>query len=400
MAFSLAVGFLIGLEREYRMKEDIFAGIRTFPLISLLGTLSAYIYDSYWGGIFFLTFGGLIALMVLNFYFSGREHRGITTEVATVITFILGIMVYLGMYYETAALSIVITLILALKETLEGFVRRLSEEDIRNILKFIAITVLVYPILPDRNYGPFGAFNPREIWRMVVIVSAIDFFAYVLLRWRGRKYIWLWGLVGGLMSSTAVSFNFARLSWKYPDMVRSLLAGIILAWSVMNIRVIVLSGIINPSVALIVAVPMVLLTVIYSIVAFRSLRGIFVEREGEEFQFSNPFHLRNALQFGLIYMVVIFVAKVLSFYYGERGIYLASFISGIIDVDAITLSLSGLAREELSEIIAARGILIAVASNTLFKYIYVLIFGRPPLRKSLLILTILTFVVVGVFIAL
>ncbi len=397
LAFSLAVGFLIGLEREHRMKEDIFAGIRTFPLISLMGTLSAYIYENYWKGIFLLTFGGLLILTLMNFYMSAREHRGITTEITALITFILGIMVYMSMYYEAAALSIVITLILALKETLEGFVRKLSEEDIRNILKFIAITVLIFPILPDRYYGPFDAFNPREIWKMVIIVSSIDFLAYVLLRWKGHRYIWLWGAIGGLMSSTAVSFNFARMSRKYPSLRDSLTAGIILAWTVMNIRVLVLTGLINPGISLMLMAPMLTLTLIYSLAVALYLKKHLTASREATFNFSNPFHIRNALQFGAIYMLVIFAARALSHFLGERGIYLASFLSGIIDVDAITLSLSQMARSELPPKVATSGILIAVLSNAFFKYTYVAIFGERSLRKVLLIILLITAGVVAGF---
>jgi len=398
LAFSLAVGFLIGLEREYRMKEDIFAGIRTFPLISLLGTLSAYIYDNYWRGIFFLTFGGVLTLTLMNFYFSAKEHRGITTEITALLTFILGIMVYMGMYYEAGALSITITLILALKETLEGFVHRLSEEDIRNILKFIAITALIFPLLPDRYYGPFDAFNPREIWKMVIIVSSIDFLAYILLRWKGHRYIWLWGAIGGLMSSTAVSFNFARMSRKYPSLRDSLIAGIILAWLVMNIRVLVLTGIVNPPIALKLLLPMLLLSIIYSAGVAFYLKKHLTAQQAATFNFSNPFHIRNALQFGAIYMVVVFAARLLSHYLGEKGIYLASFLSGIIDVDAITLSLSQMSRSTLALETATAGILIAVLSNAFFKYMYVAIFGDKGLRKALLVILITTALVVAGFI--
>ncbi len=334
----------------------------------------------------------------MNFYFSAKEHRGTTTEITALLTFILGIMVYMGMYYEAGALSITITLILALKETLEGFVHRLSEEDIRNILKFIAITALIFPLLPDRYYGPFDAFNPREIWKMVIIVSSIDFLAYILLRWKGHRYIWLWGAIGGLMSSTAVSFNFARMSRKYPSLRDSLIAGIILAWLVMNIRVLVLTGIVNPPIALKLLLPMLLLSIIYSAGVAFYLKKHLTAQQAATFNFSNPFHIRNALQFGAIYMVVVFAARLLSHYLGEKGIYIASFLSGIIDVDAITLSLSQMSRSTLALETATAGILIAVLSNAFFKYMYVAIFGDKGLRKVLLVILITTALVVAGFI--
>ena len=392
--FSIAAGLLIGLEREHRTKTEIFAGIRTFPLISLLGMLSGLIFDKYWEGILYYTFGGIVILAAINYFLEYKKDIGSTTEIATFIAFIIGFLIYYEHYYIAALLSVVTTVLLALKRTLESFAKEISEEDLFAILKFAIVTVVIFPLLPDKDYGPFGAINPKNIWEMVVLVSVIDFIAYVILRWKGTKTLWITGIVGGMISSTAVSYELSKLSKKYKAVTYSALFGIILAWLVMNFRVLFLSGVTNLKLMISVFLPIFILSVIYLcliIYIYIKNRLKIAEASQQEIPFTNPFQISSAIQFGLIYAAVIFVTKALQHFYGTKGVFLASFFSGIIDVDAITLSLSTLSKDGVLEnIIASKGIILAVVSNSIFKYIYIFIFGNREIVRYMTVFMLIT----------
>ncbi len=402
LVFSLFTGLLIGLEREHRSQQETFAGIRTFPLISILGTLTGFINDVYIQGFLYIVLLGIIALIVLNFYLEYPRDIGATTEIAILISFIIGVLIYYGHFYVAAFLSVITTFLLALKRTLENFAKKLSQDDIFAILKFALVTVVIYPLLPDKNMGPFQAFNPKSIWEMVVIVSTLDFISYLILRWKGTKTLWLTGIVGGLISSTAVSYELAKLSKRYPAVVYSALFGIVLAWLIMNFRVVFLSAVVNMELSLKVLVPMGVISigyVIFIIFLYIKNREKIMETSSQEVNFTNPYEISSAIQFGAIYAGVIFMVKVLNHYYGSSGLYIASLISGIIDVDAITLSLSNLAKEKaIPDMVALKGIVIAAVSNAFFKAGYVHIFGDRYVAKFIWILFVITLVLGGFFI--
>ena len=397
--FSMASGLLIGLEREHRTKTEIFAGIRTFPLISLLGMLSGLIFDKYWDGILYFTFGAIALLAIINYYMEYQKDIGSTTEIATFIAFIIGLLIYYEHYYIAAFLSVATTGLLALKRTLEGFAKNISEEDLFAIIKFVLVTVVIYPLLPDKSYGPFNAINPRNIWEMVVLVSVIDFIAYIILRWKGTKTLWITGVIGGMISSTAVSYELAKLSKRYSAVIYSAFFGIVLAWLIMNFRVLILAGIVNFHISMILALPLVLLSLIYIVILgfifFRKKEDIRKNSQ-QEIPFSNPFQISSALQFGLIYGVILFATKALNYYLGTKGVFIASFLSGVIDVDAITLSLSNMAKQgSIENIIAAKSIMLAVVSNSIFKYLYIFLFGDKTLVKEMALITVIT-IILGV----
>jgi len=385
--FSMAAGLLIGLEREHRTKKEVFAGIRTFPLISVLGMLSGFISDKYWDGILYFTFGAVVLLAVINYYLEYQKDIGSTTEIATFIAFIIGLLIYYEHYYIAAFLSVATTGLLALKRTLEKFAKNISEEDIFAILKFALVTVVIYPLLPDRNYGPFDAINPKNIWEMVVLVSVIDFLAYVILRWKGTRTLWITGVIGGMISSTAVSYELAKLSRRYSVVTHSALFGIVLAWLIMNFRVLFLSGVVNTEVMFTLLSPVLALSAMYAVligyIYFRN-RTQLTHSSQQEIPFTNPFQISSALQFGIIYGIIIFATKALQHYYGSKGVYIASFISGVIDVDAITLSLSTLAKNgTLTAAIAAKAIIVAIVSNSIFKFLYIFMFGNKTLVRNM-----------------
>ena len=399
--FSLTIGLLIGLEREHRTKQETFAGIRTFPLISVLGTLSALIYEEYWQGVFWVISLGIVALILINFFLEYQRDIGATTEVAILISYLLGVLIYYEHYYVSAVIAVLTTFLLALKRTLENFAKKISQDDILAILKFAIVTIVIYPLLPDKYIGPFNAFNLKNIWEVVVIVSSLDLVSYLILRWKGTKTLWLTGVVGGLISSTAVSYELAKLSRKYPSVLYSALFGIILAWLIMNFRVIFLASVVNPSIVVDISVPMVAISVGYIVyigyIFFRYRENI-TEMSSQEINFTNPYEISSAIQFAAIYAVVIFLVKVLNVYYGSSGVYIASLISGVIDVDAITLSLSSMAKNGgIETSVAVKGIVLAALSNAFFKSFYVQIFGDRFVAKYIWILFLITILIGGFF---
>ena len=397
--FSLVLGFLIGLEREYKVKEEVFAGIRTFPLISLLGLISAFVNDKFWNEALLISFLAIIGFSLVNFFLEYAKYKGVTTEVSILITFLIGVLTYHNQYYTALFIALLTTLILALKKPLENFAKSLYFQDVMTILKFAFLTAVIYPILPDKSYGPFDAFNPKEIWKVVIIISAIDFIGYFLLRWKGAKSLVLVGFFGGLVSSTAITYNFSILSRKL-EKKEILILGIIIAWIVMNLRIIFLAGIFNINLLALIlpAFLTIIATQLFFIKKYSKYLNSYSEEENTN-QFQETFSILNILQFAFIYAVVVFLMKALKYYYGLVGIYFVSFISGVIDVDAITISASNLTKSGSIELIfGAIIILLAVFSNTMFKYIYVLIFADDYLKKEILKITLFTLVLLIFFV--
>ncbi|RUM56863.1 MAG: MgtC/SapB family protein [Persephonella sp.] len=398
--FSLGLGLIIGLEREHRTKlGETFAGIRTIPLITILGTLSAYIYENYWDKVFYFTFGAIVLYTILNFYLEYQKDVGITTEITILIAYTIGIFVYFEQFYTATILTVITAVLLALKNVLESFAKKLSQEDIVAILKFIIITAVIYPILPDKNIGWFNAFNIKDIWKMVIIVSTLDFIGYALLKWKGVKTLWLNGIIGGLVSSTAVSYELAKKTKEYPSLVNSATLGISVAWTIMNFRVIFLAGIISIELAKLIIIPLVLISIGFLLAIWfkQKMKRRLYTKDSSNLNINNPFEIRSALQFGFIYALIVFSVKALDFYLGNEGIYLASLISGVIDVDAITLSISRFfANGRIEMDVAVKGILLAVLSNSFFKFGYIYFFGTKELAKNififLLIITVITLI--------
>jgi uncharacterized membrane protein (DUF4010 family) len=397
--FSLVLGFLIGLEREYKVKEEVFAGVRTFPLISLLGLLSAFINDKFWNEALLISFLAIIGFSLVNFFLEYTKDKGVTTEISVLITFLIGVLTYHNQYYTALFIALLTTLILALKKPLENFAKSLYFQDVMTILKFAFLTAVIYPILPEKSYGPFDAFNPKEIWKVVIIISAIDFIGYFLLRWKGAKSLVLVGFFGGLVSSTAVTYNFSILSKKL-EKKEILILGIIIAWIIMNLRIMILVGIFNINLLTLIFPGFLIIIVVQLAFVKKYYKYLNSQIEEENAnQFQEAFSILNILQFAFIYATVVFLIKALKYYYGLIGMYFISFISGVIDVDAITISASNLTKSGSIELIfGAAIILLAVLSNTIFKYIYVLIFADNYLKKEMFKMTLFTVVPLIIFI--
>ena len=389
---ALGIGLLIGIQREAEFDQPegkIAAGSRTFALISLAGFVLALASRETGSGLPFL--GGLIAmagLLILGYYADLIVAKpGMTTEMAAIVAYGTGGLAYWGPLPLAAALGVTITALLSLKPQMRSFTHALTREDIYATVKFAVISVLVLPLLPNQAYGPppFDVFNPFHIWLMVVFISGISFLGYVLIKLVGaQRGIGLTGLLGGIASSTAVTLSFARRSHDEEELSNPFALAILVAWAVMFVRLLVIIVALAPRLAQALVVPMMASAIVG---LFYSGYLYFVKWEvrQESLEFENPFELGPALRFGLIYAVVLFVARAAQVYFGDVGIYVSSFVSGLVGVDAIALSIVDLldGGAALGLVTATRAIVIAAMANTLFKGIFALAVGAPALRRAL-----------------
>jgi uncharacterized membrane protein (DUF4010 family) len=391
-ATALAIGLLVGLQREYALgerREKLFAGVRTFPMLALAGCTGGLLNEltgTPWPLIAILaTFGGLIMLAYRANTALGR--MGVTTETSAMVTLLIGVICYYELYALAAAIGVVTTVLLSLKVEMHRFVERLSRQDLFATLKFAVITIVVLPVLPNQNYGPppLDVFNPYRIWLMVVFISGISFLGYALIKILGPKQgIGLSGLLGGLVSSTAVTISFAQRSRDNAKLARPLAFAIAVSWTTMFLRVLVIVGALNFPLMQLLLAPLLVsafLGLLYGGYLYLTQRT----EETGAVEFSNPFELSPALKFGLLYTLILVISRAAQVYLGDVGVYLSSVLAGLADLNAISLSLAELSQAgaELGMDVAARALVFASVSNTIVKGGIVLTIGSPRLRRVL-----------------
>jgi uncharacterized membrane protein (DUF4010 family) len=386
---ALGLGVLLGLERERTKTELGFAGVRTFALLSLGGGIAAFLdgpLQKPWLAL--AVFAAAAALVVVSYGISAqRGEIGITTEFSALLAFLLGFLCVSEHVMLATGLAVASGAILALKQWLHHLAARIEPADVEATLQFAIVSAIVLPLVPDQNYGPppLDVINPYKIWLMVVLISGLNFASYLLVKIVGAEHgIGLTGLLGGLVSSTAVTLGFAQRSRQEPDQAGAFALAILVAWTVMFARVVVLVAAVERGLALRTAIAMAAMGIpSLAICAWlwrrqRSAPKASVSTGG------NPFELGMAIRFGLLFGVITFAAKAAQVYLGDAGLYLAGAIAGATDVDAIALSMAQLAQADAAMADpAARTIVIAVASNTLFKAGMVAFLGAPPLRRAI-----------------
>jgi uncharacterized membrane protein (DUF4010 family) len=386
---ALALGLFIGFERE-KEKQETFAGIRTFPLISLLGCTAALINDRYSPWVFGACFVTFSAMVITAYFFSGRRERptGITTAVAAYLCFLFGALVWWQLTALAAALAVVTVLLLATKKPLEQLSQKIEGREIAAALQFGVITLIILPILPNETFGPLDVINPYTIWLMVVLIAGVNFLGYILIKTLGaRQGIGLAGLLGGMASSTALTLGFSRRSRTEDSLAPEFAFAIVVASVVMFVRVLIEVFAVNPGVGRILLLPLCCSGAagLLCCIVLWFLRRTPGPREesGQNLNVRNPFELWPALWFGALFGVILFIARAGQVYFGTAGIYASSIVTGFADVDPIALSLSNLARSDLDAIIAARGITLAALANTFVKMLITLIGGFALFRYCL-----------------
>ncbi|MFP3874310.1 MAG: MgtC/SapB family protein [Thiohalophilus sp.] len=391
LGIAIAIGLIIGLERGWKGRESEegsrVAGLRTFGLIGLLGGLWALLAESQAQGLILisLAFVALAALLIVGHVLAVKQSGdfGITTIVAALIAFALGALSVSGEMHVAVAGAIVTAIILSLKSLLHGWLRLIDYDELSAILKLALIWVVILPLLPNQGYGPWQAINPYQIWWMVVLIAGISFAGYVAIKIVGaHKGLLITGFLGGLVSSTAATINLSKLAQKRTR-VPVICAAILLAETIMFPRMLLEIAVVNRALLLSAWLPILIMTGVM-------LAGVVIiwhrkEQSGDgELSVTNPFQIKIALQFGLLLAAVMFLAEAAMAWFGDAGIYLVALISGIADVDAITLSLASMANSDLAPETAVRGIVIAAIANTLFKTALALtIAGRQMLWRLL-----------------
>jgi uncharacterized membrane protein (DUF4010 family) len=374
LVLALALGLLIGLERSWRGRHgeegSRIAGLRTFGLISLLGGLWALLAQHFGPVLLGLAFLGLTLVILVSYLDSVRQSgdRGVTTVVAALITFALGALSMVGYVGVAAAVAVVVTILLGLKPLLHGWVAGLRQEELYAVYKLLLISIVLLPVLPNQGFGPWETLNPYEIWWMVVLIAGVSFIGYFAIRIAGEgRGVLLAALSAGLVSSTALTLSFSRLARANPQGQALLAAGIAFASATMFPRLLLIVGIVSPPLALDLFLPLSLVGVsIYG-------GGYWVWRHSREqttprIRVDNPCDLGMAIRFGGLLAFVMLASRALKEWLGEFGLYLVAGFSGISDVDAISLSLARLVRDNEEMIsVAATGIFLAAMVNTLVK---------------------------------
>lgn len=381
---SLAIGLLIGLERERTPSAK--AGLRTFALVAIFGTLSALLSTKL--GSPWLLIAGLLAVagMIIAAYLNNPDKEndpGTTTVIALLLCYGLGAIIWYGLATLAVMLAIGITALLYFKPELRGLSQRLTRSDLVAVLQFSVLTFIVLPILPDQSYGPYNAFNPHQAWLMVVLISGISLAGYTALHTVGTRYgAPLLGFLGGLASSTATTLLYARNSKRNPVMSHLAASVIVIASMVVLLRLLVISAVVAYGT----------LPGLFPVLAGGFLFGLVVAlynwRKMDEAtglnipETSNPAELRTAIGFGLLYVVVLLGASWMQDFAGSRGLYAVALVSGLTDVDAITLSSLRLFNVgQLSEHQTVTAIALAFISNIAFKFGMVVFIGGWNLAR-------------------
>jgi len=375
LAVAVAIGLLIGLERGWQQREEDegerTAGLRTYTLVALLGALSA-ILSGYTGPVFLgLSFLGFALAFGAFAWLEAKVERNfsVTSVVAALITFSLGAYAVLGDLEIAIAAGVAATLILALKQPLHSWLRRLTWLEIRSVLILLAMTFLALPLLPNRTIDLWDAINPAEIWLLAIIIAGISFAGYIAIRVMGSQAgVALAALAGGIASSTATTMTLARMAREHPSASPLLAGGILLASFVMVARVLIVASLLNNALLTPLAWPLgaaaAILLGMAGFLFFMHGRG---SEEHPQLGIRNPFDLSMALQLAGLIAIISLLTKVIGNTVGDAGLTVLAALSGIADVDAITLSFARLSHDGVGVGTAALGIGIAAAVNTAVK---------------------------------
>ena len=364
---ALLVGLLIGLDRERaeeRKNRRLFAGIRTFSLISMLAAALSLV--NVW--LLALGFVAVGAIALISYQQTARQGEvGATTEVAALVTYALGALAGLGQLVVAGAVGVAVLVLLVTKVPMERLSRAMSEQELMAVLQLAVISAIVLPLLPDRDYGPWQVWNPFKIWMVVVLVSALSFAGFVAVRWKGEQAGLLWAAgLGAVVSSTATTVAMAQRSRETPAHGRRIAAAALLASVVMCGRVMVLVVAVRPSLAPRLAIPVGAMAAVGLVFVLFLWRGSDpITSRAAPREHANPFSLRSAILFGVVFAGVSLLVKATDVWLGARGTWLAALLSGAVDVDAVTVTMARGATAGASA--AVTGIVLACISNDLFK---------------------------------
>lgn len=421
---AILLGALIGLQREreqHRTKIIRFAGFRTFVLISLLGSIIAYFSINIFNN-FSLVIVGLSGIFILALssyivtYFKYKDTTA-TTEISSVLVFILGVMCVSGFLKEAVVIGIIVMALLTFRESLHHFAERINQKELTAIVNFAILSLVIFPFLPNKNYSlldipllrdillsfnisrdflmNLNVFNPHLIWFVIILVAGIGLGGYILVKFFGtKKGYYLTGLVGGVASSTAVNFSMSKESKQKKKYIKILVLTAIIATSVSFIRVFAEVCIINSGLAGRLILPLGLMGLSGFLISAVLLFGKKQTTNIKDIEVKQPFAIKPAIKFGLFFGLILFVSKIALILAGSKGVYFASVLSGLADVDVIVLTMSSLSKiGEISSQIAITSIILAVSANVLAKSGIAWIFGYKKYAVYISLISLLILLV-------
>jgi uncharacterized membrane protein (DUF4010 family) len=391
MLVTAGIGFVLGLEREYSQyseKGEIFAGLRTFTLVALLGFLTAYLGITFTYWIFIAGFLGVVAIVAISYWVTSNEGNiGSTTEFAIIFTFLLGGLVLVGSINLSLALTVITLVLLSLKLRLKSMIGQLTQKELFAFVRFVVIALLILPFLPNEFYGPYEVINPREVGWIIVLTSGIGFVGYILMKFLGTdRGILLTSILGGLVSSTLVTFTFSKKSKENPELSQNYAVGIFAAATIMIARVFLWVFIFNKSMLVSLTLPLLIIFfTAFGVALFFYNKQFEKQRSVDKIVLGDPLNIKNAVFFGVFYMGILLLVSYANQTYGANGIYFSSSISALTDVDAIAISVSKLGGTTINLLIAQNAILLATLSNTVVKIGIALFTGSHKLKNYVLI---------------
>ena len=401
---SLAIGLLVGLERERRSSAK--AGLRTFALVALLGTLSGMLSEQAGAGWILAAGLLMVGATIIAAYLKQPDDAGdpgTTSVVALLVCYCRGAAVWFGYGTLAVMLGIATTALLYFKAELHGLSSKLTPKDIISMLQFAVLSLVILPILPDRNYGPYEALNPYQAWLMVVLVSGVSLAGYAAMRLAGPQHgAPMMGLLGGLVSSTATTVVFSRHARAHAALTRTAMVVIMIASLMVLLRLTVMAAVVAPAIIEPLAKVLTGGLVLGLAVTVFGWRRLEAQGELPMPEVRNPTEIRTALGFGALYAAVLFCSAWLSDVAGAKGMYAVALASGLTDVDAITLSsLRLFSLDRLSAAEAVTSIALAVLSNLTFKAGLVITLGGWGLARRTLpaMLAVAAGIGIGLFLA-
>jgi uncharacterized membrane protein (DUF4010 family) len=369
LAIALGLGLLVGLQRE--RAESSIAGLRTFALVTVLGGLAGLLAQEFGGWVLGAALLAVAAMVVIGNVakIRARFHDpGITTEVAVLLMFGVGAFLMYGAVEVGIVLGGTVAVLLHAKARLHGFVERLGDQDVAAIMRFVLLTLVILPVLPNQTYGPFDVLNPRHMWLMVVLIVGISLGGYLAYKLLGdRTGTLLAGILGGTISSTATTVTYGRMGRLGGRTATLSAVVILLASTVVFVRVLVEIAVVAPGSLRISAPPLIVL-----LLAFGGLSHLAWSRREADAEAmpkqGNPTEMRFALAFGLLYGVILLAVAAGQEWFGDEGLYVVAVISGLTDMDAITLSTATLTRQGRVEPETLwRVVVVASIANLAFK---------------------------------
>lgn len=395
LSAALAIGLLIGLERGWQAREAKegarIAGLRTYALIGLMGGVSGLLATAFGALILGLIFIGFCALIIVSYAINrkDKEDIGITSLIAALLTFLLGALASMGYVVESASAAIVTALLLRLKPVLHQFLQRIEPEELLGTLELLLISVVLLNIFPNKSYGPWNAINPFEIWWMVVLIAMISYLGYFANKLFGDKRgIFFTAIFAGFVSSTLITLHFARLSKTKPHLANLLAMGITLACGIMFFRMLLVVFILNQTLFSHIVIPGTIMGGLLIITGgywAHTAKRINIPKGTTTSVVKNPLALKSAILFGLLLAFITLLVSGINEVLGTKALLAFAGLSGIADVDAITMSLSRLSVSESQNAVIGKAIIIAACANTLLKGILTAFFAdRQLLIKAVL----------------